>query len=134
MTVKIGDRVGAFRSANETTVKLFGFGVYEGEFRPPGVKEPTLDTVRSIMGDDAVGKTDAELQRFLDALKATPFYSNPRIRLDSGEHVWGYECWWGAEDIMKRRIDGRRVIEAPVIRNEHGRLVEPVIEQEEKAA
>ena len=22
---------------------------------------------------------------------------NPCIRLDSGEYVWGYECWWMSE-------------------------------------
>jgi len=22
---------------------------------------------------------------------------NPRMLLDSGERVWGCECWWGAE-------------------------------------
>lgn len=30
--------------------------------------------------------------------KERPYYvpnDNPRIRLEDGSHIWGYECWWG---------------------------------------
>ena len=32
-----------------------------------------------------------------------PGIKNPRITLDAGGHVWGYECWWGAADAMRRK-------------------------------
>lgn len=30
---------------------------------------------------------------------------NPKIILDDGDIVWGCECWWGAEDIIKEKIE-----------------------------
>lgn len=35
---------------------------------------------------------------------------NPRIKLDSGETVWGYQCWWGAEKKVKDRMEKVTVI------------------------
>ncbi len=34
---------------------------------------------------------------------------NPCIRLDTGQLVWGYECWWGTEEKVKKLIGGRNV-------------------------
>lgn len=70
--VQVGDRVVAISHTEEDTnsVKIFGFGVYEGDHIPPP-KTP------GIWGD-IIG-------------------TNPRIKLDSGEIVWGAQCWWGAE-------------------------------------
>lgn len=31
---------------------------------------------------------------------------NPKILLDSGEVVYGSECWWGPEDKVKAKIEG----------------------------
>lgn len=80
---KIGDRVGAILGSNEgtMTIEFLGYGTYTGDFIP----------------SDAVGfmgKTIAKLER-----------TNPRIDLDSGQHVWGCECWWGSEDIVKERLE-----------------------------
>jgi hypothetical protein len=47
-----------------------------------------------------------------------PDWLNPRIRLDSGEVVWGFECWWGegsAEEFNKW-VAGRKLI--PVTRKD----------------
>ncbi|HYE80352.1 MAG TPA: hypothetical protein VEI97_20435 [bacterium] len=35
---------------------------------------------------------------------------NPRIRLDSGQVVWGCECWWNGEDDVKASLEGKQVI------------------------
>jgi hypothetical protein len=35
---------------------------------------------------------------------------NPRITLDSGEVVWGCECWWGSEEKVKESIGTRTVV------------------------
>lgn len=30
---------------------------------------------------------------------------NPRITLDNGDIVWGFECWWGPEAQMKKEVE-----------------------------
>ena len=83
---KVNDRVGAVCSANKTTVRLFGYGVYLGdEVPPPEVK--------------LFGVSLAELK-----------HKNPKIRLDNGKVVWGCECWWGGEETVQRSIGGRDVV------------------------
>lgn len=42
--------------------------------------------------------------------KGTIFTQNPRIRLDNGEVVWGYECWWGPESEFEAYRNGREVV------------------------
>lgn len=77
-----GTRVGAVHSADATTVKLYGFGIYEGEEIPP--KE-----VNELLSEIGI--------------------SNPKIRLDNGNIVWGCQCWWGSEEKVKKMIGDRKV-------------------------
>jgi hypothetical protein len=56
---------------------LYGHGTYEGLF---------------VLGDDS----PSEPRKPTDNDKLNPF-RNPRIRLDSGEYVWGNMCWWVKE-------------------------------------
>lgn len=37
-------------------------------------------------------------------IRRNPIFGNPKIELDGGGVVWGYQCWWGAED----KLDGYR--------------------------
>lgn len=30
---------------------------------------------------------------------------NPKMTLDNGDIVWGFECWWGSEEQMKKQIE-----------------------------
>jgi hypothetical protein len=30
---------------------------------------------------------------------------NPRIDLDEGGSIWGFECWWGLEDVVTRKYE-----------------------------
>jgi hypothetical protein len=76
-----GTRVGAIKSANETTVYLFGYGVYEGDEVPP----------TGLMNELGV--------------------KNPKIVLDNGKVIWGYQSWWGPEEEVRRMIGSREVIE-----------------------
>lgn len=80
---KVGERVGAMASANKEEVHFFGYGVYEGDEVPP----------KNIMGP----------------LGYMPL-PNPKILLDSGEIIWGCECWWGPEERMKQELGNRRVL------------------------
>ena len=79
-----GSRVGAILSANDEVVNLLGYGVYSGDEIPP--------------------------DGFLNEAGAT----NPKITLDNGDVVWGYQCWWGPEDEVKNSIAGRKIINAKV--------------------
>lgn len=87
-----GSRVGAIRDANSEIVNLFGYGVYSGEEIPP-------DNIMSPFG------LYKELKERLK--EKTP--TNPKIVLDSGEIVWGCECWWGPEEKIKAAIGDRKV-------------------------
>jgi len=81
-----GIRVGAILSADAESVRLLGYGTYLGDFVPE---------------DDDVGifgVSFKELGR-----------KNPRILLDSGDVVWGCECWWGPEEKVLKMIGTRRV-------------------------
>ena len=84
---KIGARVGAIASANEDGVRFFGYGTYQGEEVPP--------VEIKFMGGLSLG----ELGR-----------KNPKIVLDSGDVVWGCECWWGSEEKIRELTADRKVI------------------------
>ena len=62
-------------------IQFLGYGEYVGD-RVPDVS--------------AAGML-AELARFM-------LRENPKIKLDSGQIVWGCECWWSPEDEMKEKI------------------------------
>lgn len=39
---------------------------------------------------------------------------NPKIELDDGRVVWGYQCWWGPEDKFDEFVEGREVINTTI--------------------
>lgn len=79
--MEIGARVGAFLSSDSKAkvLKFLGYGTYEGKEAPPK-KE----------GD------------FISQLGIP----TPKLKLDNGETVWGYQCYWSAQDEMEERIQG----------------------------
>jgi hypothetical protein len=80
---EVGARIGAIASSNKDEVRLFGYGVYEGDEVPP---------------QDVVGPF---------GIMSRP---NPKLKLDNGDVVWGCECWWGPEDKVKASIGSRKVV------------------------
>lgn len=84
-----GDRVGAILSASDKVVNLLGFGVYDGDC---DINSPSEIVKPAGWLADAIIET------------ALP-HPNPRITLDSGEIVWGCECWWGDEEAVKVQIE-----------------------------
>jgi len=88
-----GERVGAVSHADDETLYLFGYGVYEGDFTPPEYAD----------GGPA-GWLAMGMRKFGEN------WTNPRIRLDNGDVVWGCECWWADEEKVKRIIRGRNVV------------------------
>ena len=87
MMVKSGDRVGAILSVDPDTkiVEFLGYGVYEGQFPVEGLAA----VIEAFTGE----KADPD-----DIL-------NPRIKLDDGVVVWGYQAWWAPEDIIRKKIE-----------------------------
>lgn len=75
-----GIRVGALESINGNVARVFGFGVFEGSFDP-------------VTGEEA----------------SSWFLGNPRIKLDDGKYVWGFECWWGPEDKIRQKIADMKI-------------------------
>ena len=39
---------------------------------------------------------------------------NPKIELDDGSVVWGFQCWWGPEEQYEEMVAGREVVQVQV--------------------
>ena len=115
MAVKeVGARMGAMMGSKGGRVQLFGYGVYEGDFKIPMDSEEvgapvgfTADMVRDAIRDGHLTEEEAP--------------SNPRIRLDDGKVVWGCECWWASEEKVKQicaAADSVEVVDIDAIREE----------------
>jgi len=85
MMPKIGERIGAIISTDEKTKKLFflGYGIYKEDIIP-----------------------SKEARGFLAEGLREYGRSNPTLKLDNGDIVYGCECWWGPEARMKQQIEG----------------------------
>jgi hypothetical protein len=79
-----GDRVGAILGSDlETkTLEFLGYGVYDG-YLPISQSKREVGGLGSLM---------------------EPEHENPHITLDNGEEVWGCECWWGPEEVVREQI------------------------------
>jgi hypothetical protein len=73
---KPGDRIGAIASFTDDTVYLYGYGVYGGTLKVPNLTGHSYDPGMEPVGDD-------------------------KLILDSGQVIWGSECWWGSEEDIK---------------------------------
>ena len=79
MKTEIGERVIALMAVEGKIVRSFGEGVYLG----PQVPDASLPGMAGVMGQHHI--------------------PNPAIKLDSGEMVYGCECWWGPVDKVKEK-------------------------------
>ena len=78
-----GSRVYAIRDADPEVIHWFGPGTYVGDEVPPS-EAPGFG-----------GLTDLP-------------WPNPKIVLDSGEVVWGMQCWWGPLEHWEQVLGTRR--------------------------
>ena len=81
-------RVGAIKQIENGVVEFLGYGELLGEEIPP--KE---------IGGFNIGRP------------------NPKIQLDTGEVVWGCECWWATEDIIERVLKKNKEVVNVTIEN-----------------
>jgi hypothetical protein len=81
---KAGTRVMAVSHTEDDKVFVFGLGEYIGDKAPgEGFPEP----IGMFAGN-----------------------TNPCIKLDSGQYVWGCECWWGPVDAVKQKFGDREEV------------------------
>jgi hypothetical protein len=101
MTYAPGTRVVAISHSKDGVVHIFGHGVYEGDFP----YEDVTGTSPFLAGGAA---HLAYIERCI-ADDTLPML-NPRIRLDSGQFVWGCECWWGDEEGFEKKYKDATIV------------------------
>jgi len=116
MSYEPGTRVGAMLSSNKEQVNLLGYGVYEGDHIRPDVP-PFEEAVKDPEIKEMLERASTDIERQKLMYESNPFYKNPRIKLDNGTIVWGFQCWWGPEDKIKDMITGRKVVMVDVMGN-----------------
>jgi len=94
---EIGSRVIAISHNEGGVVYIFGYGTFDGFFLPPYINvdeelaeiqagyrdaQAVIPDLPAVLPDDV-----ARTMLLLDN-------SNPRITLENGKTIWGYECWW----------------------------------------
>lgn len=87
---------------------------------PRPLPEPSSIPSGPVQAGDRVGaimKADAhEVHLFgygvYQGTIDSPYFGapNPKINLDNGKTVWGYQCWWSHEARIKAMIGGRKII------------------------
>lgn len=88
---KPGERVGALVSIDGDVANLLGYGIYVGDEVPPDMGKGSFTGL-------------------MHSAKAT----NPKLVLDTGDVVWGCECWWGSEQAIKKRLESLQVKEVRI--------------------
>ena len=84
--MKIGGDVGCCISMNGQEALFLGYGTYVGDEVPPDLGGQSLTSILAARG-----------QR------------NPKILLESGDVVWGCECWWGPKAVIEEQLKGRTI-------------------------
>lgn len=116
--VPVGTRVFAVLSASAEGVKFLGEGVFEGHF-----VRPDAPTFEEVWNDATLPRPpDMTQERARAIYDANIFFKSPRIRLDNGDVVWGFECWWGEGGLeeLHRRFPNRPIEYWRIERNEKG--------------
>ena len=103
METKIGTRVGAILEVNDSQVKFLGYGKYIGDFIP----------------EEAVG--------FLAAFFKETQQTCPKIELDSGQIVYGCECWWEEAEQVKKILSNYNNVETVNIDKIRANLVKKLL-------
>lgn len=125
----VGERVGAFMSADKETIYLLGFGRYETDDRPPYVADVSFEQAEQMMRN-AEGQfpemfdTEEKRRRSYAEYRESAIYKaihfRPKIVLDHEDVVWGGECHFFAEEFVRDLMAKRRVQRVVLQRKEDG--------------
>ena len=112
------ERVGCIAGVgdDEGTMEFFGYGVYKGKGIPEKnevtfmgwdfhdlIIGQAMDSYKGLdkpMTEEQIEKAFADKDEEMMEL-----FGNPVIELDSGEVVYGAECWWGPEANVKKALE-----------------------------
>lgn len=87
---KFGERVGAYQiTEDERFTLFFGYGTYSGEEIPPVT--PNWQSFLEAENIVIVGSQGELTKEELEQINSN---KSPVISLDSGERIFGIECWW----------------------------------------
>jgi len=98
----IGTRVGVFssydqqESESDSSLHLLGYGVYEGLFN---------------MFDDDSTTPFVSKESIVEAYREAGKPPVPRIKLDSGDYIWGSFCYWDLEEEVKDLASKCKVVQ-----------------------
>lgn len=84
MNLPVGSRVGAILDLHDGKARFFGYGILIDEEVPHGA--------------GGMGSLLAEIG-----------VRNPTILLESGEKVFGCECWWASEERVRKMLEGTTI-------------------------
>lgn len=92
MNYEPGTRVAVLDASGK---KFVGYGIYEGDFHCQQLAELYASCATTLPDT-----TEPERERLAAHILSGggSISRNPRIRLDSGDILWGCECWWGPAD------------------------------------
>lgn len=90
--IRAGQRVGAILSEDGEAIEFLGFGIYLGKKVPVGAVGPIAEALREFNEPDSC------------------------ILLDSGQTVYGCECWWNTENKIQSRLQNKPVINIDIDR------------------
>ena len=88
--IKKGDRVGAYISNRDGAVEFLGYGVLSGFALPKEGVGYVCDSFVKEKRQDAV------------------------IKLDTGETVYGCECFWSTEEAVKTVLEKKQIVPVTV--------------------
>jgi hypothetical protein len=77
---------------------------------PEDKAEAKRAQTRKVLTEERAKPVEERIQE----LYLQAFGSNPCIELDSGDTVWGAQCWWGPEERLDEKVQGREVVLVPV--------------------
>lgn len=95
------------QEGDENPERYFGlidYAVSKGDLTPEeGEERKTQELVRREE-DKKRPIEDRALELYLSSAE------NPRIDLDDGSVVWGFQCWWGPEEREEEKAAGREIV------------------------
>lgn len=80
--MKKGDRIGAIFGDGGGYFRFLGFGIYDGDVELP---------------EEATGYFSEQAREEGNLV--------PRLKLDNGDVVYGTECWFDAEDVVRAKLE-----------------------------
>lgn len=110
--IEPGTRVGALISYDDKTreCEFLGYGVFEGCFE---IDDTACGDVAQMARDTITAariliRKQPELWEELKDV-FDDYIKNPVISLDNGGRVWGCECWWDLEEVVRENLKDAKI-------------------------